>query len=192
MLSRTIFNTPVITPIARLLFRTGQWLAGWKIVGGRPNLDKCVYVAGPHTSNWDFPLMLSVCFCLKIQSRWIGKHTLFPPVIGGFMRWLGGISIDRRKSCNTVEQMRQEYERRDHLELVITPEGTRSKVREWKSGFYHIAVAARVPIVMAGLDAATKIVEISEPFYPTGDYAADLKVIKKFFEGKLGIRAERT
>jgi len=192
MLSRTIFNTPVITPVARAGFRCCQYLFGWSVRGKRADLDKCVYVAAPHTSNWDFPLMLSVCFTVGIRSRWIGKHTLFPPVVGAVMHWLGGISIDRRKASNTVEQMRSYYEERENLELVITPEGTRSKVKEWKSGFYRIATAADVPIVMAAVHAPEKVVIISEPFYPTGDYEADLAEIMKFYDGKIGFRPDKS
>jgi len=192
MLSRTIFNTPVITPVARVGFQFLQYIFGWKVRGSKADLEKCVYVAAPHTSNWDFPLMLSVCFTVGIKSRWIGKHTLFPPVVGAIMYWLGGISIDRRKASNTVGQMREYYEQRENLELVITPEGTRSKVKEWKSGFYRIATAANVPIVPAAVHAPEKTVIIGEPFYPTGDYEADLAEIMKFYDGKVGFRPENS
>jgi 1-acyl-sn-glycerol-3-phosphate acyltransferase len=108
------------------------------------------------------------------------------------MYWLGGISIDRRKAGNTVEQMRVNYEQRDNLELIITPEGTRSKVREWKSGFYRIAKAANVPIVPAAVHAPEKVVIIGDPFYPTGDYEADLAEILKFYEGKVGFCPDKS
>lgn len=192
MQNRTIFNTPLITPVARVCFRLVQYLLGWRVQGQRADVDKCVYIAAPHTSNWDFPLMLSVCFTVGIRARWVGKHTLFPPLFGGIMSYLGGIPIDRRKSANTVEQMRDQYASRDNLELIITPEGTRSKVKEWKSGFYHIAMAADVPIVMAAVHSPDKIVVIREPFYPTGDYDQDMVTIKQFYEGRIGLRPELT
>lgn len=190
MQSITIFNTPVLTTIVRPLFRLAQRFRGWSVKGDRPDLDKCVYIAAPHTSNWDFLLMLSVCFTVGIRPRWIGKHTLFPPIVGSFMRWLGGISIDRRKKSNTVEQMCQHYERLDSLELIITPEGTRGRVDDWKTGFYRIAVAANVPIIPASVHVPGKVVEIGEPFHPTGDYETDLAEIMKFYEGKVGFRPE--
>ena len=190
MQSRTIFNTPVVTSVMRALFRLIQSLIGWKVQGHRADVEKCVYIAAPHTSNWDFPLMLCVCFTVGIRSRWIGKHALFPWPFGGLMKYLGGIPIDRRKSTNMVEQMREQYEQRDNLELVITPDGTRSKVKKWKSGFYHIAVAANVPIVMAAVHAPDKVVIIDEPFYPTGDYDQDMLKIHAFYEGRVGLRPE--
>lgn len=192
MQAYTIFNTPVITPVMRAAFRFCQYLLGWKVQGKRADLEKCVYIAAPHTSNWDFPLMLSVCFTVGIRSRWIGKHTLFPWPVGGLMRYLGGISIDRRKASNTVEQMKEQYDQRDNLELIITPEGTRSKVGEWKSGFYRIAVAADVPVVPAAVHAPDKVVIIGEPFYPTGDYERDLAEIRKFYDGRIGLRPDLT
>jgi 1-acyl-sn-glycerol-3-phosphate acyltransferase len=169
-----------------------QTLLGWRVEGQRANLNKCVYIAAPHTSNWDFPLMLSVCFTVGIQARWIGKHTLFPWPFAGIMHWLGGIAIDRSKAGDTVEQMRVQYEQRDRLELIITPEGTRSKVEGWKSGFYHIAIAAGVPIMMAAVHAPDKVVILSEPFYPTGNYDKDMIEIKRFYAGKIGFRPEQT
>ncbi len=136
--------------------------------------------------------MLSVCFAVGIQARWIGKHTLFRWPFAWFMHWLGGISIDRRKTSNTVEQMRVQYKKRDHLELIITPEGTRSKVKHWKSGFYRIAIAADVPVMMAAVHAPDKVVILSEPFYPTGDYDKDMIEIKDFYMGKIGFRPDHT
>jgi 1-acyl-sn-glycerol-3-phosphate acyltransferase len=192
MKSRTVFNTTIITPVIRCCFQLCHKLSGWKVNGTRPDLNHSVYVAAPHTSNWDFPLMLSVCFTIGIQARWIGKHTLFPWPFAGLMFWLGGISVNRSKATNVVEQMQAQYKLRDRLELIITPEGTRSKVKEWKTGFYRIAMAAEVPLVLAAVHAPEKTVFISEPFYPTGDYEKDLIEIKKFYDGKIGARADRT
>ncbi len=192
MKSRTIFNTPIVSAVARAGFRLCQYLVGWRVQGTRPDLNKAVYAAAPHTSNWDFALMLSICFTVGIHARWIGKHTLFPWPFGWFMDWLGGISIDRTKAEDVVDQMREQFELRDRLELIITPEGTRSKVKEWKSGFYRIAVAANVPIILAAVHAPEKVVILSEPFHPTGDYENDLIEIKKFFDGKIGFRPDKT
>ncbi len=167
-------------------------MIGWKIEGQRADVDKCVYIAAPHTSNWDFPLMLSVCFTVGIRARWIGKHTLFRWPFGFLMSWLGGVPVDRRRAGNTVDQMREHFEARDNLELIITPEGTRSKVNEWKSGFYHIAMAANVPIVMAAVHAPDKVVVIADPMYLSGDYDKDMIEIRKHFEGRIGLCAERS
>ena len=119
----------------------------------------------------------------------MGKHTLFPKgPLGAIMRWFGGIAIDRRKRHNTVEQMAEEYRRRDELLVVITPEGTRSEVDRWKGGFYHIACAANVPIVLGFVDAKTKTTGLGPTFYPTGDYEADLKEIMAFYENMQGLK----
>ena len=192
MQSYTVFNTPIIAPFVRACLMLCQTLLGWRVKGQRANLNKCIYIAAPHTSNWDFPLMLSVCFTVGIQARWIGKHTLFPWPFAWIMHWLGGISIDRSKAGNTVEQMRIQYEEQDNLELIITPEGTRSKVKDWKSGFYHIAIAADVPVMMAAVHAPDKVVILSEPFYVTGDYDKDMIEINKFYAGKVGLRRGQT
>ncbi len=121
----------------------------------------------------------------------MGKHTLFPRgPLGAIMRWFGGISIDRRKSNNTVEQVAEEYRTRDELMVVIPPEGTRSAVERWKAGFYHIAQAADVPIILGYVDAKTKTMGLGPAFFPTGNYEADLKEIKAFYKDMRGINEQ--
>ena len=189
MQNNTIFRTPVVAPLFRAVFRAITFILGWKIVGDRPEEKKCLLIAVPHTSNWDFPAMMAVAFTLRLPVNWMGKHTLFPAgPLGAIMRWFGGISIDRRKSHNTVEQMAEAYQQRDELMLIITPEGTRSEVERWKGGFYHIAVAAGVPIYLGSVDVATKTAGVGPAFYPTGDYEADLREMMAFYEGKQGFR----
>ena len=192
MQSYTVFNTPIVTPLLSGCFKVGQTALGWRVEGQRPKLDRCIYIAAPHTSNWDFLLMLSVCFTVGIQGRWIGKHTLFPWPFQQIMFWLGGISIDRRKADGVVRQLQEQYAQQDTLELVITPEGTRSKVNKWKSGFYRIATTADVPIIMAAVDAPSKVVTLSEPFFTTGDYNKDMVEVNKFYSGKIGIHADNS
>lgn len=189
MQNNTIFNTPVIAPLFRALCKAVTRLLGWRVIGEFPTEKKCVVIAAPHTSNWDFLVMLTVAFHFRLSVNWMGKHTLFPRgPLGAVVRWFGGISIDRRKKHNTVEQVVEEYGRRDELMVVITPEGTRSVVDQWKAGFYHIAHAAGVPIYLAFMDVKTKTVGLGPTFYPTGDYDADLKEIMAFYEDKQGFR----
>ena len=192
MLTHTIFNTPIVTWCARQISRLLYASVGWSVKGHPPDVRKCIYICVPHTSNWDFAVMLAVCFIMRIRSRWIGKHTLFPFGLGWFMVWLGGVPIDRRKRGNMVEQMQEHFENNSSMELVITPEGTRSKVAEWKSGFYRIAVAANVPIIMVAVHAPGKFVIFNEPFHPTGDYETDMVEIMKFYEGMIGFHPENT
>ncbi len=189
MQKNTIFKNSLLTFLLRPLFLFTCRLIGWKVLGQKPEQKKCVLIAAPHTSNWDFPTMMVIAFVLGLDVHWMGKHTLFPKgPLGAIMRWFGGIAIDRRKRHNTVEQMAEEYRRRDELLVVITPEGTRSEVDRWKGGFYHIACAANVPIVLGFVDAKTKTTGLGPTFYPTGDYEADLKEIMAFYENMQGLK----
>ncbi|MBB3046674.1 1-acyl-sn-glycerol-3-phosphate acyltransferase [Litorivivens lipolytica] len=188
----TIFNTPLISPLLRLLATAGLKLSGWKTVGEAPKLNKYVLIAAPHTSNWDFFPMVSVVLKYKLEVHWIGKHTLFPFPIRWFVRWMGGIPIDRRAARNTVEQVAQAYNRSDKLALVIAPEGTRGKVDNWKAGFYHIATSVNVPIQATFVDSRTKTTGFGPLFHPTGDYEKDLSEIRAFYADKVGIRPELT
>jgi 1-acyl-sn-glycerol-3-phosphate acyltransferase len=187
MQKQTIFKTPVVSGFFRYFFKICTRLIGWKIVGEKPADDKCVLIAAPHTSNWDFPTMMVAAFVLGMDVHWMGKHTLFPKgPLGAIMRWFGGIAIDRREARNTVEQMVAQYKKREQLLVLITPEGTRTRVDNWKAGFYHIAVGAGVPIYLGFVDTKTKQAGIMQAFYPTGDYQQDLPAIMQFYKDKQG------
>ncbi len=191
MQKHTIFKSPPLTFLLRPLFMLITKMVGWKVVGEKPEHKKCVLIAVPHTSNWDFPVMMVMAFVLRMDVHWMGKHTLFPRgPLGAIMRWFGGISIDRRKSNNTVEQVVSEYRSREELMVVIPPEGTRSAVESWKAGFYHIAQAAGVPIILGYVDAKTKTMGLGPAFFPTGNYEADLKEIKAFYKDMRGINEQ--
>jgi 1-acyl-sn-glycerol-3-phosphate acyltransferase len=166
--------------------------AGWRVEGRLPDLPKFIVIGAPHTSNWDFVLFLGVIFHLRVNVRFMGKSELFRPPFGGFFRWCGGIPVDRSKPQGLVEQMVQEISESGKFILVITPEGTRHKVNEWKTGFHRIAVSAGIPIVIAIVDGAQKTVRIGQIFHPTTDLEADMKAIKGFFAGMVGIRPART
>ena len=153
----------------------------WKTEGEIPNLPKFVVVGAPHTSNWDFVYAMAYIFSTDLKAYWMGKHTLFKQPYGGFMRKLGGISIDRRAPRGTVEQMVDIFNAHDKLVLLIPPEGTRKKVEAWKTGFYHIAHGANVPIVLAYLDYKRKVVGIGSTLTPSGDVAADMERIQTFY-----------
>jgi 1-acyl-sn-glycerol-3-phosphate acyltransferase len=191
MQSTTIFKTPFLSGFFRLLFRFSSWLLGWKVVGEKPPEKKCMLIAAPHTSNWDFPTMMVVAFVLGLDVHWMGKHTLFPKgPLGAIMRWFGGLAIDRSKRHNTVEQMVEQYRQRDELLVLITPEGTRSRVEQWKAGFYHIAVGAEVPIYLGFVDTKTKRTGLGSAFHPTGNYEEDIKKIMAFYDDKVGFKPE--
>ncbi|MEM1019868.1 MAG: lysophospholipid acyltransferase family protein [Pseudomonadota bacterium] len=163
--------------LALFLYR----LAGWTVEGTAPNASKFVVIAAPHTSNWDLPLMLGVAYKFRIRLHWMGKASLFKPPFGRLMKALGGIPIDRAKANNVVAQMVDVYQAANTLAVAIPPEGTRAKVRVWKTGFYNIAHGAGVPIAFGFLDYKRKVGGIGGVFETTGDYEADLEVIKAFY-----------
>ncbi|NNE40040.1 MAG: glycerol acyltransferase [Marinicaulis sp.] len=170
----------------RLLCIGVFYLAGWRVEGALPRKGKFVVIAAPHTSNWDFVWMLGCAMVFNVRIHWLGKHTLFNPPWGWFMRLCGGIPVDRRKSNNVVEQMVAVYESAENLSIAIPPEGTRAKVRYWKTGFYHIAHGAGVPIALGFLDYSRKVGGIGPLMITTGNYDRDLEEIKKFYAGIKG------
>jgi 1-acyl-sn-glycerol-3-phosphate acyltransferase len=183
---RTIFNTPLISQFFTALSWLGLRAAGWRTEGTPPAEGKYVLIAAPHTSNWDFPLMLATAFVFRIDIFWMGKESLFPFPLATLMKWLGGIPIDRSKSQNVVEQMIEIYSCNEKLVVAIPPEGTRSKVKSWKTGFYHIAAGANVPIASGFLDYGRKVSGFGPHFYPTGDLDQDLKKMQAFYRGVTG------
>lgn len=186
---RTIFTTPVVNHVLRGLSVTFLKLTGWTVEGSLPpRAAKSVFIAAPHTSNWDLPYTLMVAFALRLNPYWMGKAGIFHFPFGGLMRWLGGIAVDRSKSNNLVAASAQAIQEADGpLQLIVPPEGTRSKTRYWKTGFYYIATTAQVPIILAYMDYATKRSGLGPVFEPTGDIEADMARIKAFyrpFKGK--------
>ncbi len=163
---------------------------GWRVEGALPDIEKFVIIAAPHTSNWDFPFTLALTFALRMKIYWMGKIALFRWPFGGICRWLGGIPIDRSRSHNMVEQAIQAFEEREKLIMVIPPEGTRKKVSHWKTGFYHIAQGANVPIVLGFLDYRRKVGGIGPAFYPTGRIEDDIREIKMFYATITGKRQD--
>ena len=161
-------------------------LSGWRIAGSLPAHDKYVLIAAPHTSNWDLVYMLAIAFVLGMRINWMGKDSLFKPPFGWFMLWLGGVPIDRSKTNNVVQAMADEFTARERLILAVPPAGTRGRREYWKSGFYHIAKCAQVPIVMGYLDYATKTGGFGAHLTPGEDIAADMDVFRAFYGQKAG------
>jgi 1-acyl-sn-glycerol-3-phosphate acyltransferase len=187
----TIFNTPILSGIFHHVARLVMYLLGWRLEGKLPDLPKFVLIGAPHTSNWDFVLFLGVIFSLRANVRFMGKAELFRSPVGSFFRYCGGIPVDRAKSTGLVDQMVEACNKSDRFILTIAPEGTRHHVTEWKRGFYHIATGAGIPIVLAVVDGRQKMVRIGQVFHPTGDMEADLRTIKGFFTGVVGINPRR-
>lgn len=158
-------------------------LFGWKLDIVLPNQPKMVVIAAPHTSNWDFVFGLAAVLALQIRLHWFGKHTIFREPFKGLLIKLGGIPIDRTASIGVVEQTTQQFRQKSRLLIGLAPEGTRSLAPKWKSGFYQIANAAQVPILVAYLDYRRKVIGLGPLIHPSGDYAADLEKIQSFYRG---------
>ncbi len=148
-----------------------------------PDEPKFVIVVVPHTSNWDFILGVEALFALGFRISFLGKHTLFKWPLGSFMRWLGGISVERTVRRDRVAETIAAFESVDRLILAVAPEGTRKRVTEWKTGFYHVAHGAHVPIVPVAFDYGRKVVRLDNPFWTTGDVAGDIRRIKDSYRG---------
>jgi 1-acyl-sn-glycerol-3-phosphate acyltransferase len=187
---RTIFDTPglrtILPAIGQLILR----LYGWKVDGEFPDLPKYVLIGAPHTSNWDFPVGIAICFSRRQKVYWMGKHTLFRGPLGPIARWLGGIAVDRRQANSLVDQMVQIFAEQDQLVVAIPPEGTRKKVEKWKTGFYYIALGSQIPIVLGYLDFGRKKGGCGGVFYPTGDIEADMAKIRAFYAPIIGKNPE--
>ncbi len=165
-----------------------KWLArkilqlwGWRIEGEAPEPRRFVMIAAPHTSNWDFPLMLLFASAFEIKIRWLGKNSLFNPPFGWFMRLLGGIAVVRHENQNVVSAMASTFEGKDSLVVVVPTEGTRAYADYWKSGFYHIAEQAGVAIVPSYLDYSQKRGGFGPPILPQGDVRADMAKLREFY-----------
>ncbi len=159
---------------------------GWRYEGEFPNEPKVVLVGAPHTSNWDFFLAMAIMFSLGIRMSWLAKHTFVGGPLEPVLRRLGGIPVDRRASHGLVEQIVAAYNEHDKLLLAISPEGTRTKVHRWKTGFYYIALGAGVPILPVVADYGRKVVGLGEPIWPSGDLEADMARIRANYEGVVG------
>lgn len=158
---------------------------GWKIVGDVPDEPKILLVGAPHSSNWDYFFTVLTMYSLGVDLHFVAKRSLFDNPLGGIMYFTGGIPLDRGTSDGFVEQMTEEFNERDTFILAIMPEGTRGPA-VWRSGFYHIAQGAGVPLVMVIFDYGNKLMHLGPTFWPTGDYEADLVKIQAFFEGVRG------
>ena len=183
----TLFSTPIISHLVRIISWVSLKLIRWRVVGTLPSERKYVIIVAPHTSNWDFPLFIFVVSMLKLQPSVLIKHTVFRGPLDWFFRYCGGIPVNRKRGGSLVDKIKKIYEEREQFSLIITPEGTRSANPNWKLGFHHIARAANVPILMVYVDSTSRTVGIEGLFEPTADMLADIKKIKKFYDSKKGL-----
>lgn len=171
---------PVARFVRRLLLAMYR-LRGWKAVGVVPEPRRFILIAAPHTSNWDFVNFLGLTADLKIRPHFMAKLSLFRWPLGRFIRQMGGVAVDRRGGGNVVQQMADEFARRAEFMLTVAPEGTRGKTQKWRTGFYQIAMAAKVPMVVGMMDYGTKTGGLGPLIWPSGDFRADmLKVLEVY------------
>jgi len=176
--------------LAAAVGRFMMGIRGWRVEGGIPDIPRMVLIVAPHTSNWDFLTGLWVKLAMRMGARFVGKHTLFRGPAGVFMRWLGGVPVDRSAAAGFVEETAHVVRESQRMTLVLAPEGTRRRSEKWKSGFYRIAVATGVPILLAGFDYSRKVVFFGPLVYPTGDYEADLAKIQSHFRAGMALKPE--
>ena len=189
----TVFDTPLVNTALRYASLAFLRLAGWRIEGALPaSARKCVLIAAPHTSNWDLPYTLMTAFALRLNIYWMGKSSIFSPPFGALMRWLGGIAVDREQSNNIVAASVAALKAAvGPTQLIVPPEGTRSKTRRWKTGFYYIALGAELPILLAFMDYKQKRAGLGPVFQPTGDIERDMAAIKAYYAPLRGKNAQQ-
>ena len=167
------------------MHRICQWILSlffFFIVGKLPDINQYVLIVAPHTSNWDLVIGLLARFAVQTRIHFLAKKEIFVFPLKQFMIAVGGTPVDRSKSANRVEQLVDLFKNNEHFILGLAPEGTRSPVKRWKFGFYHIAQKAKVPIVMVGFDYSSKEVIISPPLPVSGDIEADYARMLDFFK----------
>ena len=175
------------TALARLVLRCMRWTT----VVQQPIPDRCVMIAGPHTTNWDFVVMVAMARVKGVSIRWLGKDALFRPPLGRVMRALGGVPVQRDSASGMVTALAGEFAGRDELHLVVPAEGTRSRTEYWKSGFYRIALAADVPVLCAFVDGPRRTGGFGPVIHLTGDVRADMDQVRAFYEPMDGLRPGR-
>lgn len=178
--------------ILRKIGRFGINISGWTIKGNVPDEERIVLIAAPHTSNWDFVLAMLAIFGLNIKLRWLGKHSIFKPGFKIFFEWLGGIPVYRDNPSTLIESIVDIVKKEKSIVIAMTPEGTRKKVKRWKTGFLRIAKQTQSKILLISIDATTKSIEIGKIFNPTGDNEEDLAFIQKYYSSFRGINPQKS
>lgn len=173
--------------LARTFWRVSRWT-----LRSHPQPDvPRILIGAPHTSNWDFVLMLAIAWEAEIPLRWLGKKSLFAGPAGPLMRALGGIPVDRSDPSRVVAEVLAEQASTGAFSLVVTPEGTRGGVEHWKSGFYRIAREADLPITLGYVDRTTMTTGLGPTLTLTGDVRADMDAVRAFYADKAGFTPSR-
>lgn len=178
----TLFNASLPQIFAKSILN----IIGWRVDTIFPAEKKYVLVAAHHTTNWDLAVALLFSMATGIKFNFLAKDDLFWWPLGVILRWIGGIPVNRRAHTNFVEQLAEEFDKREELIIVITPEGTRKRTEYWKTGFYYIALAAKVPVALGYLDYPNKRMGIGKMIHLSGDINADFDILRTFYADKKG------
>jgi 1-acyl-sn-glycerol-3-phosphate acyltransferase len=173
--------------LTRWFGRTFYGLFGWKLEGDIVNAERVLITAAPHTSNWDAVLGFAAILGINVRLHWLGKHSIFIPGLRWFMRWLGGIPVDRENPESVMGYVDEAVSKHEGVVIIVAPEGTRKKSEKWKTGFLRIAKANDCVIQLGALDFPNKRIVLGKTFKPTGDNQADIESIKEWYkqyEGK--------
>lgn len=170
----------------KIFSRTLLKLIGWKVDITFPEEKKLVMIGAPHTTNWDLPIGLLCFWSASLQLNWVAKKQLFIGPFNYFFRALGGIPVDRSIRSGFIKQIAQQFDEHDEMLIGLTPEGTRSKTTYWKTGFYYIALDAKVPICLAYIDYPSRTIGFGKIIQPTGDIDKDFEQINAFYQDKKG------
>jgi len=191
-MDRTKHNARRCNLFAFVLGKVVMKLAGWRIEGNLPESRKMVVIAAPHTSNWDFLYLFAAAYSFRMSINWLGKDSLFSLILSPFLKYLGGIPVNRSKRNNMVKYIADIINSSDQFTMIIPPAGTRSKTDYWKSGFYQITLAAQIPIVCGYLDYKEKVACLGVSLIPTGNVRQDMDRIREFYCGRNGRHPENT
>ena len=165
---------------------------GWKVVLAQPVPHRCVVLFYPHTTNWDTPIGLCVKFMTGLELHYAGKDSLFRvPLLGPLLLCWGGVPVNRRERTGFIDQMKAQFQDHATFRLAIAPEGTRSRTEHWKSGFYHLAREARVPLALGYIDYPKREIGVGTYVELTGDIDADMNALRAFYEDKRGLYPDR-
>lgn len=188
---RTMHDVTWIVAIVRRLALLGLRLRRWRIEGEPPPIPRFVLVAAPHTSAWDVPLMLACALRFRLRLHFLGLASYFRWPVAGLLRWFGGVPITRGPAAARVLTAAELMTQHDRMVIAVSPEGSRHLVPRWRTGFYHLAMASGVPLVLTALDHEHRTARFGPTLMPTGDIDADLEVIRTFYAGVQGRHPER-
>ncbi len=188
----TVHDTPIVEPLLRVASRLFLRAAGWRRVGRLPDRAQYVMIGAPHTTYWDAVYAMAIALTFRLRVFWMAKHTVFRWPFCSLLRWLGGVPIDRRTRHDIVSQCVEHFRANQRFILAVLPEGTRRRVDAWKSGFYHIARGAGVPVLLAFLDYPSRTGGVGPLIWLTGDVETDLEEIAGFYSTKRGKHPEGT